>query len=63
MSKKSTQTEVNKWVRIFETNETISIWKYDIKISKINPYEVEIKYKPIRNSKLINHELNRKSTV
>ncbi len=52
MSKKSTQTEVNKWVRIFETNETISIWKYDIKISKINPYEVEIKYKPIRNSKL-----------
>jgi hypothetical protein len=52
MSKKSTQTEVNKWVRIFETNETISIWKYDIKISKINPYEVEIKYKPIRTSKL-----------
>jgi hypothetical protein len=34
-----------KWERIYESEETISIWKYDSEISMINPYEVEIKYK------------------
>jgi hypothetical protein len=34
-----------KWERIYESEETISIWKYDSEISMTNPYEVEIKYK------------------
>ena len=34
-----------KWERIYESEETISIWKYDSEISMINTYVVEIKYK------------------
>jgi hypothetical protein len=34
-----------KWERIYESEETIRIWKYDSEISTINPYEIEIKYK------------------
>lgn len=34
-----------KWERVYESEFTISIWKYDSKISRTNPYEVEIKYK------------------
>jgi hypothetical protein len=51
MSKKIKKETPEKWERIFESEETISIWKYDSKISQINPYEVEIKYKPVRVSK------------
>jgi hypothetical protein len=42
-TKKSvTQT---KFERVYEDEETISIWKYDLKISTSGPIEVEIKYK------------------
>jgi hypothetical protein len=51
MSKKVRKETPEKWERIFESEEAISIWKYDSKISRINPYEVEIKYKPVRVSK------------
>ena len=48
MSKKpisKNDIEPKKWERIYEDEDTISIWKYNSKISMINPYEVEIKYK------------------
>lgn len=45
MSKKINQEEHKKWERIYENEDTISIWKYDSKISTVNPYQVEIKYK------------------
>jgi argininosuccinate synthase len=42
-TKKSiTQTKLE---RVYEDEETISIWKYDSKISTSGPIEVEIKYK------------------
>lgn len=37
--------EPKKWERVYESEETITIWKYNSEISLINPYEVEIKYK------------------
>ena len=40
-----------KWERVYESEFTISIWRYDSKISKINPYEVEIKYKNEKETK------------
>jgi len=40
-----TSEHQKKWERIYESEETISIWKYDSEISMTNPYEVEIKYK------------------
>lgn len=43
--KKTKTLERTKWENIFEDDETIATWKYDSKISKINPYCVEIKYK------------------
>ena len=54
MSKKpisKNDIEPKKWERIYEDEDTISIWKYNSKISMINPYEVEIKYKkpPVTN--------------
>ena len=47
MSKKTNLKEVvhRKWERVYEDEDSISIWKYDSKKSLINPYEVEIKYK------------------
>lgn len=47
MAKKTNLKEVEhkKWERVYEDEDSISIWKYDSKISLINPYEVEIKYK------------------
>jgi hypothetical protein len=39
------EIEPKKWERIYEDEDTISIWKYNSKISMVNPYEVEIKYK------------------
>ncbi len=51
MAKKQEQ-EHKKWERVYEDEETISIWRYNSKISMVNPYEVEIKYKkpPVRTS-------------
>jgi hypothetical protein len=34
-----------KFERIYEDEETISIWKYDLNKTKNGPVEVEIKYK------------------
>lgn len=34
-----------KWEVISENNVAKFIWKYNSKISSINPYEVEVKYK------------------
>jgi hypothetical protein len=48
MSKKpisKNKIEPKKWERIYEDEDTISIWKYNSKISMVNPYEVETKYK------------------
>ena len=48
MSKKpnnKNEVEHKKWERVYEDEDTITIWKYNSKISMINPYEVEIKYK------------------
>ena len=39
------EIEYKKWERVYEDEDTISIWKYNSKISSINPYEVEVKYK------------------
>ena len=44
MAKKQ-EEEHKKWERVYEDDETISIWRYDSKISRVNPYQVEIKYK------------------
>jgi hypothetical protein len=44
MAKKQ-EEEHRKWERVYENEDSISIWKYDSKISKVNPYQVEIKYK------------------
>ena len=34
-----------KFTRIYETDECISIWKYDTKFTKTNPISVEHKWK------------------
>ena len=34
-----------KFERIYEDEDTISIWKYDLTKSTTGPFEVEIKYK------------------
>jgi hypothetical protein len=44
MAKKQ-EEEHRKWERVYEDEDTISTWKYDSKISMVNPYQVEIKYK------------------
>ena len=40
MSKKTNLKEVErrKWEKVYEDEDSISIWKYDSKISLINPY-------------------------
>jgi hypothetical protein len=52
MAKKTNIKEVEhrKWERIYEDEDSISIWRYDSKKSLINPYEVEIKYKNEKRS-------------
>lgn len=45
MAKKIEQPIKTKWEYVYEDEDTISIWKYDAKISMINPYSVEMKYK------------------
>jgi hypothetical protein len=44
-TQKVTTTKITKWQRVYEDEYRISIWKFDSKISMINPYEVEIKFK------------------
>jgi hypothetical protein len=34
-----------KWEHVYEDEDTISIWKYNSKITTAGPVEVEIKYK------------------
>ena len=34
-----------KWEHVYEDEETISIWKYNSKVTIAGPVEVEIKYK------------------
>ena len=34
-----------KFERVYEDDDTISIWKYDLTKSTTGPFEVEIKYK------------------
>jgi hypothetical protein len=41
---KSTE-KPTKWERVYEDEETISIWKYNSKVTTAGPVEVEIKYK------------------
>jgi len=42
---KSKKSEEEKWERIHEYEDCVVIWKYNSNISKINPYEVEVKDK------------------
>ena len=52
MAKKTNLKEVEhrKWERVYEDEDSISIWRYDSKKSLINPCEVEIKYKNEKRS-------------
>ena len=40
-----TPIKPTKWEHVYEDEETISIWKYNSKITIAGPVEVEIKYK------------------
>jgi len=40
-----TPIKPTKWEQVYEDEETISIWKYNSKITISGPVEVEIKYK------------------
>ena len=40
-----TPTKPTKWERVYEDDDTISIWKYNSEITTHGPVEVEIKYK------------------
>jgi hypothetical protein len=44
-TQKVTTTKSTKWQRTYEDEFRISIWKFDSKISMVNPYEVEVKFK------------------
>ena len=39
------QEKPTKFERVYEDEDTISIWKYDLTKSTTGPFEVEIKYK------------------
>jgi hypothetical protein len=45
MAEKKKPTESKKYERIYETEDSISIWRYDTSKSTTGPYEVEIKPK------------------
>lgn len=50
MNQKQTQkttltTPKIKWEVVYEDEDCISIWKYDIRKTRFGPYEVENKYK------------------
>lgn len=47
---KVNKVEDKKWEKIQEYDDCIIIWRYDSKKSMVNPYEVEIKNKPIKKS-------------
>lgn len=45
MSEKKKPTEIKKYERTYETEDSISIWRYDTSKTTTGPYEVETKYK------------------
>ncbi len=45
MSEKKKPTETKKYDRIYEYDDSISVWKYDTSKTITGPYEVEIKHK------------------
>lgn len=45
MSEKKPPTETKKYERIYEDDDSISVWKYDTSKTITGPYEVEIKHK------------------
>jgi hypothetical protein len=42
---KKPEPKPTKWEVVYEDDECISIWKYNSKITKYGPVEVEYKYK------------------
>lgn len=44
MSKEVNPKDSTKWTRTYESEECISIWKYDLKINQFNPVSVEHKW-------------------
>ena len=44
MAEKKKPTEVKKFERIYQNEDSISIWRYDTSKTTTGPYEVEIKY-------------------
>jgi hypothetical protein len=62
MIKKKIEIERKKWERVFEDDNSITIFKYDSKKSMVNPYEVDIKYKNEKKPPSFNKEvLNEKN--
>lgn len=51
--KKEVSPKSEKWEVRYEDEFTISIWKYNSKISRINPYETSIEYKKEKVDKKI----------
>ena len=47
---KENKIEHKKWEKVHEFEDYITIWRYDSKKSMINPYEVEVKSKPVKKS-------------
>jgi hypothetical protein len=45
MTEKKKPIETKKYERIYETEDSISIWRYDTSKSTTAPYDVEIKPK------------------
>ena len=41
MSKKKIEIEHKKWERVFEDDDSITIFRYDSKRSMVNPYKNE----------------------
>lgn len=53
-----TQTARIKWEVVYEDEECISVWKYDLRKTNNGPFEVEQKYK-----RGYNHPLDKKKTL
>ena len=45
MTEKKKPIESKKYERIYEDDDSISVWKYDTSKTITGPYEVEIKHK------------------
>lgn len=43
--KKPSEPKTGKWEVKYEDEYTISVWKYNSKISTTNPYETTVQYK------------------